>query len=227
MEHQSIGEATSSAFVDATGEPLLAGVSLDVSAEKAAELALKKKHEQLHKANEHLRELSVTDALTGIINRRGFDERLQREFNISTRYGSVLSVLLLDVDNFKSFNDNFGHGEGDKVLCRIADLLLCAARVSDLVCRYGGEEIALLLPNTDAKAAAVLADRICQCIANAPWEHLAVTVSVGVATTATEVLHASTLVRRADLALYEAKALGKNRSVPYEPSLEHGFAPAL
>jgi diguanylate cyclase (GGDEF)-like protein/PAS domain S-box-containing protein len=202
-------------FEDASGGHLLAGVSLDISAEKDAEIALKNSNEALHHANERLRELSVTDSLTGLSNRRGFDEQLQHEFKTAARYRSAFSMLLIDVDDFKSFNDTFGHTEGDEVLRQVASLLLQGARDTDFVYRHGGEEFAVLLPNTTLEAAGLLGQRICRSMASGSWKHRGVTVSVGAAASTGGLPNAAALVRRADLALYEAKAHGKNRTVPY------------
>lgn len=207
-------------FDGASGDRLLAGMSLDISIEKNAEIALKKSHEELHKANEKLRELAVTDGLTGLCNRRGFDEQLQIEFRRATRYHSDSSMLLIDVDNFKSFNDTFGHSEGDEVLRRVANLLLTGARATDIVCRYGGEEFALILPNTNLDAAVLLGQRLCSAVASAEWEHRGVTISIGAAANAGGLPNTAALVRRADLALYEAKARGKNRTVSYTVPLQ-------
>lgn len=210
-------------FEGTSGDQLLAGMSLDISVQKNAEIALKKSHEELHKANEKLRELSVTDALTGLCNRRGFDEQLQVEFKRAARYRTDFSMLLIDADYFKSFNDTFGHGEGDEVLRRVAKLLLDGARATDTVCRHGGEEFAMLLPNTDLDAALLLGKRICHSIASAEWKYRAVTVSIGAAASTGGLPNTAALVRRADLALYEAKAQGRNCAVSYV--LQTSFPP--
>ncbi len=202
-------------FYDASGARLLAGVSLDISVEKNAEIALKKSHEELHRANDKLRELSVTDALTGLSNRRGFDEHLKSEFKMAARYRSDFSMLLIDVDDFKSFNDAFGHAEGDEALRQVANMLFQGARATDIVCRHGGEEFAILLPNTSLDSAVLLGQRICHSISAASWQHRGMTVSVGAASSTGGLPNTAALVRRADLALYEAKAQGKNRAVAY------------
>lgn len=206
-------------FITSSGDRLLAGIALDVSIEKRAEIALKESHERLELANEQLRELSITDALTGIRNRRAFDEYLEQCIAVAGRYGFDLSMLLLDVDDFKSFNDTFGHEEGDEVLRSLSDLLVQEARSTDLVCRYGGEEFAVLLPNTGLDQALLLADRIRHSVATARWRRRAVTVSVGVCALGTCLTEESSFVHQADLALYRAKALGKNRVVPYHAEI--------
>jgi diguanylate cyclase (GGDEF)-like protein/PAS domain S-box-containing protein len=206
-------------FIGASGEQLLAGIALDLSVEKRTEAELRRSHEELHKANQRLRELAVTDALTGISNRRGFDERLQREFRIATRYGSDFSVLLVDIDHFKEFNDSFGHEAGDEALQRVAEQLIDCSRVSDLVCRHGGEEFALLLPRTTLDDAVALGERICASVAGATWKRRRVTVSIGAAAIATNPPNSAALIRQADLALYEAKSLGRNQVVAFSPAL--------
>ncbi len=199
----------------AGGTQFLAGVSLDISVEKQAEIELKKSHEKLRKANEKLRELSVTDALTGLCNRRGFDDKLQYEFKKAVRYSSDFAMLIIDVDNFKNYNDMYGHSEGDAVLKQVATLLLQGARATDVVCRHGGEEFAILLPNTELSGAMLVAERICRSVESAPLNRRRITVSIGVSANKDGLPNAAALVRRADLALYEAKAAGKNCALPY------------
>ncbi len=207
-------------FVDASGERYVANMSLDTSFEKEAELELKRSHEELFQANERLRELSVTDALTGLYNRRGFNDRIEQEIASAKRYGLDFSMFLIDIDDFKSLNDSFGHEEGDEVLRSIAALLQQGARASDTVYRYGGEEFAVLLPSTTLQAAVRLGDRIRLSIEMAPWKRRRVTVSIGASTNKPGWCDAATLVRRADMALYEAKGRGKNRVDAYRPELE-------
>jgi diguanylate cyclase (GGDEF)-like protein/PAS domain S-box-containing protein len=213
-------------FVNDAGARFLAGMSLDISVEKEAEAALKRSHDQLHAVNAQLRELTVTDALTGLGNRRGFDERLRQEFALAARYGFDFSLLLLDVDRFKDLNDTFGHEAGDEVLRQIAQLLAACGRHADLVCRYGGEEFAVLLPNTGPKQALLLGNRIRRKIENADWELRPVTISAGVSTNAPGVGSAVEMVRMADLALYQAKENGRNRVVSYRPVMEQAYPAA-
>ncbi len=200
-------------FVNAAGEHLVAGMSLDISLEKEAEHALLQSHEELHRANERLREMSVTDALTGLCNRRGFDERLLQELATASRHGFNFSMLMIDVDDFKAHNDSFGHDAGDKVLRQIAGLLRQCIRLSDVACRYGGEEFAVLLPNTNLTHALMLANRLRRSIEGAAWELGRISVSVGVGTSPHGRLNAAELIHATDAAMYEAKAQGKNRVV--------------
>jgi diguanylate cyclase (GGDEF)-like protein len=124
----------------------------------------------LRLANEKLERLATTDGLTGLKNHRAFQELLANEYARATRYKKPLSLVMLDVDHFKGFNDSFGHPAGDVVLKRVASLLQENARTTDVAARYGGEEFALLLPETGPRGAAMTADRILQAIARDAWE---------------------------------------------------------
>ena len=181
----------------------------------------------LRDANQKLALLATVDGLTGIPNRRRFDERLQAECRRSIREESPLSVILLDVDHFKAFNDAYGHLAGDDCLKRIARVLFeCIGRPDDLVARWGGEEFVVLLPGTSAPGASRVAERIRVNVREERIPHRAspvdpnVTVSLGTATVlAQEASDASRLVSLADEALYEAKAAGRNRSIARECAL--------
>ena len=168
---------------------------------------------KLQEANDRLLELAVTDSLTGARNRRAFDDRLATEFALSARHSHPLSILLLDIDDFKAINDSFGHEEGDAVIREVAQCLQRTARTTDMVSRYGGEEFAILLPNTPVDSAAQLAERMRTAIQSSFKRESPVTVSVGLATLSTSTPDSLTLVRQADDALYQAKSLGKNRVV--------------
>jgi diguanylate cyclase (GGDEF)-like protein len=159
--------------------------------------------------------LSITDGLTGLWNRRHFELMAAQELARSRRFGEPLSILMIDIDHFKSVNDQFGHQAGDAVLIEVASRLTYMVREVDLMARYGGEEFGTLLPKTDLKGASVLADRIRTAIADEPFEvdgrELEVTVSIGAAV---HPGHGDTLVAllaTADVALYRAKAAGRNR----------------
>ena len=169
-------------------------------------------HSELRTANERLRELSLTDPLTGCWNRRSFDERLTQALAASERDGGDLSVLMLDIDNFKRVNDTYGHEIGDKVLCHVARVLKEGARGTDVVCRYGGEEFAILLPRTTKEGALFIAERL-RLAVDSRWEGCPVTVSVGIGSHSPDLRDPAAVTRLADEALYEAKAAGKNRVV--------------
>ncbi len=185
-------------------------VDLDeLSARVHATFRVKKRHEVLVEMNQKLRSMSITDELTGLYNRRHFDERLSMEVESAHRYHHTLSCLMIDLDHFKQINDTYGHAVGDQVLCEIARIFEQQTRVVDLVARYGGEEFVILLPQTDAKGAYVLAERIrSRVMEHAFCEpmNLAITVSIGCASFDDDGLtNAVHLVKRADEALYEAK----------------------
>jgi len=179
--------------------------------------------QQLHEVNARLEQLSQTDALTGLANRRQFDQRLADEWQRCSRHGLWLAVVMLDVDHFKRFNDRHGHLEGDACLRRVAQALqACARRASDVVARYGGEEFVLLLPHTGLDEATTLARRCLQAVDEQAIAHgdsplgQRVTVSVGVVALpldASPGSDPSELLRRADEALYRAKAEGRHRVV--------------
>lgn len=172
---------------------------------------LREQQEKLRLANEQLQALATTDGLTGLKNHRTFKERLAEEFERATRYHLPLSLILLDVDHFKSFNDAHGHPAGDEVLKRVAKHLTESTRSTDFVARYGGEEFVVLLPFTHHQAALALAERTRAAIQGAKWELRAVTASFGVATINEGTHTASMLVEMADNALYRSKDTGRNR----------------
>jgi diguanylate cyclase (GGDEF)-like protein len=182
----------------------------------------------LRAANAQLEELSTTDALTGLANRRRFDARLAEEVQRAHRHAAPLALLLADIDHFKLYNDHLGHPQGDRALRAVASVLAQQARrPGELVARYGGEEFALLLPHADAAAAATVADRCLAAIATLALPHVAsptaahVTLSIGVAVLGRHVREeASALLQRADDALYAAKGAGRARGVvaPDPPS---------
>ncbi len=172
-------------------------------------LALGRRASQLY-------DLSSSDALTRLRNRRALQERLEEEFARSVRYGSPLSLLLLDLDGLKALNDRHGHRRGDDALVRVATAIHTSSRGTDVGARWGGDEFAILAPNTGREEALRLAERIRTLAAagGAPSSGT-VTVSVGVATldAARRTAASNDLVRAADAALYEAKRNGRNRVV--------------
>ncbi len=168
-------------------------------------------HDQLARQNARLAELATTDELTGVKNRRRFREDLELLFAQADRQGSPLSLIMLDIDHFKQFNDTFGHPAGDRVLRDVGSNLLAIVRGHDVVARYGGEEFVVLLPGTEADEAIDVAERIRSAIADHPWPSRKVTASLGVATSSIEVPDAATLVDHADRALYHSKQSGRNR----------------
>lgn len=168
---------------------------------------------------EQVSELALRDGLTGTYNHRHFQDVLESELHRLDRYGEKLSLMLMDVDDFKSFNDRFGHPEGDQVLKQTARLVRTSLRQSDMVFRYGGEEFAVLLPGTDTAAAACVARKLVETMRrNNLYQRKAetpipITVSIGVAGTGDTVESREALIKRADIALYQAKREGKDRVV--------------
>lgn len=164
----------------------------------------------LETQKDQLEIMATTDVLTGLKNHRYFQEKLMEEYQRSLRYKAPFSLLLLDVDHFKAFNDLYGHPAGDAALKQVGTILKTVARETDCVARYGGEEFALILPNTDKEGAIIIAERLRKAVETAVWEHRAVTVSVGISTFGEQVENAHGHVEAADQALYLSKAAGRN-----------------
>ena len=153
---------------------------------------------------------SVTDALTGLYNRRYFNNNLKAESERSDRYGSHLSLILLDVDFFKKYNDTFGHTEGDKILSMIGNIIKKCIRQTDSGCRYGGEEFAVILPESDIDSASLTAERIRNCVASETAElNDGVTISAGISQYLLK-QNLTEFVKNSDSALYKAKESGRN-----------------
>jgi diguanylate cyclase (GGDEF)-like protein len=163
---------------------------------------------------EEVNRRAETDALTGLANRRRFDESLQRELSHSDRFGQPVSLVLVDIDHFKTVNDTHGHEAGDAVLRAVARMLADGVRGVDVCARFGGEEMAILLPQTTAAGAFELADRLRRRIAGRPIRHnesdITVTASFGVASYPDVVPVRDGLFQAADAALYSAKHDGRN-----------------
>ena len=183
---------------------------------------LERLNAQLSEANAHLERISAFDSLTGIANRRRFDDYFEEEWRRTRRNGAHLSLIMIDIDHFKRFNDRYGHQAGDSVLHRVAHTLSKELhRAGDLVARYGGEEFVVLLPAADAERALKFAERLRAGVEAMGIAHEAnpsstrLTISLGVATTMPreKAVTARELVHQADRALYRAKQHGRNRVV--------------
>ena len=188
------------------------------------EQSLGRERELLAKLREHnayLEDLACTDPLTSLRNVRSFDSTLEQEFKVAKRYDQPLSLLMLDVDHFKSVNDSYGHPSGDCVLRELADILRESVRESDVVARTGGEEFSILLPRADRDQAARLAERIRNETFSRRFlfdgQSMRITVSVGLATYPrdAEIISPRHLVCYADRALLVAKQDGRDRVVPF------------
>lgn len=180
----------------------------------------------LNQTNQILEKISTHDPLTNLYNRRYFDQYLEAEWeNVSISH-QTLSLVMVDVDYFKPYNDHYGHQDGDQVLRLVADALShCATRSRDVVARYGGEEFAMILPNTDFQGAGFIANAVCLKIRELEIPHIRsphdqyITVSAGYASVRFQDwadLQKTDLIARADKALYEAKSRGRNQAVAYE-----------
>ena len=184
--------------------------------------------EDLKESNEELEQLLVVDEKTGLYNFRHFQRKLREEWQRAERYGTPLSLLFFDLDNFKQINDTHGHPAGDRALKEFATLVTGGARATDTAARYGGEEFAVILPHTDGPMAVRVAERIRAAVEEFPFlerdRPFRLTVSGGLATfpSTPEVESVDALVRAADQALYRAKDLGKNRIVSGGDNPRHG-----
>ena len=172
---------------------------------------LEQHQRKLEASQAHLNEQSTTDTLTGVRNRRALDRSLDEEVARAGRQNLPLSLIMLDVDRFKQYNDSFGHPAGDEVLRGVAKVLQLSVRPYDIVARYGGEEFVAILPATGADGALMLAERCRRAIQRAVWPNRAVTASFGVTTLGAG--GGAELLAAADKALYKAKETGRNRVV--------------
>ena len=200
----------------ADGSTMVGGFWINVTEQLRSDTELRRQRAEIEAANVRLSELAATDSLTGLANRRVFDERLAVEFAQAKRKKRELSVMILDLDGFKRRNDLYGHQQGDAALRQFARLLEEATREGDLAARYGGEEFVLLLPETDDAQAAQLADRILEKIRAAVWEDEPLTTSIGAASLDAAMASDQRLVSLADEALYAAKRAGRDRFVSYK-----------
>lgn len=170
---------------------------------------------QLQKALDELAQMSRIDGLTQVYNRRHWQDSLKQEYAKACRHDKKLSLIMLDLDHFKRLNDDYGHQCGDMVLIETSALIATLLRVGDVFGRYGGEEFAIILPETELKGAIELAERVCYAVNNSLMtynnEVIKVTISLGVAELLGTEKSYEDLITRADSALYQAKALGRNQ----------------
>ncbi len=193
-------------------------VHTEALAQQKEELELANK--LIQGANQLLRSLVVEDGMTGLKNHRAFQETIADEVVRAKRQKNVLSLLMLDVDHFKAYNDTYGHPEGDVILQKIAELITLNKRETDIAARYGGEEFAVILPDTDAEGAMVIAERIRTAVESASWLRTMVTVSMGICTLSAGITCAHEMIAAADKALYDSKSGGRNKISVYYPEAD-------
>jgi diguanylate cyclase (GGDEF)-like protein/PAS domain S-box-containing protein len=194
----------------------------EMAERKKTEAALKETAIELNRLNNALREKSIRDGLTGLFNHRYFWQLFRRDFSLSERHSGNISCLLIDLDFFKKVNDNYGHLVGDMVLKGVARKLSKNVRKTDIVSRYGGEEFAIILPNTELLGAMKFAENIRDVIANSIFRkgglRIRITASIGVsAKLEHHAVSAEKLLDYADTALYDSKQTGRDKVVCYQP----------
>ncbi len=179
---------------------------------------LRRSRTQIQERNRELRLLATRDPLTGCLNRRTFFESFERQWSLAARHRRELCCLMLDIDFFKSINDNHGHSTGDEVLRRVAKALQEGCRKGDMLCRYGGEEFCIIMPETSLDACEEFANRIRENVAatNMDVEGLSVTISIGMSSTRSGAPEAQALLDEADKSLYIAKRSGRNRACRWD-----------
>jgi len=180
--------------------------------------------------NANLYHLAITDGLTDVFIKRHFNQKLHEEVVRADRYKRPISLIMIDIDHFKKFNDTYGHQLGDLVLSKTAGLLKRNVRDPDIVARYGGEEFTIILPETNSEGAHVSAERIRKVIEASDYpgpnnEKLKVTISMGIATYPEHSKTEEGLIKKADIAMYKSKENGRNRATIYSPKIESQKTP--
>jgi len=210
---------------DKSGDDKFDDVDLSLLEILGPQIAVALESAEWHERATQFQLMSITDPLTGLLNRRYLEERLTDELNRSERYNYAMSCLMIDIDDFKSYNDRNGHQAGDVALKITAHALKAALRSADVACRYGGEEFCILLPQTSLSEAGVIAERMRQRVAEREYPYGKsqplgnVTVSIGISTLGKYIDTGDKVIAAADRALYTAKAQGKNRIEFYADNL--------
>jgi diguanylate cyclase (GGDEF)-like protein len=186
-----------------------------LSRQVVSQLDLRLQKVLLEEKNRRFYALATNDSLTGLFNHRAFHHELTRLFASSARHGRPLSLILIDIDQFKPYNEEFGHPAGDEVLKRFAAQLKALAREMDVAARYGGEEFALILPESDGLSAIGAAERFRRALSDTAWPHRAISASFGIATFSWATMDHNHLIREAETALRHAKAQGRDRATHF------------
>jgi diguanylate cyclase (GGDEF)-like protein/PAS domain S-box-containing protein len=195
---------------------------IDVTKRKETENIAVQKIQLLESEIVTLDKLSLTDELTSLFNRRALFKHLELHYRIAQKESLSLSFILADIDDFKGYNDVFGHLAGDEVLKLLANAMMASFRRTDIICRYGGEEMAVILPSTDAKEAKIMGERLRKEIEEFKWPNRGITLSIGVATLSPQINQTASLggtnnfITMADIALYSSKRSGKNKTTHYK-----------
>ena len=195
---------------------------IDVTKRKDAENIAAQKISRLENEIVALDKLTMTDELTSLLNRRALSKHLELNYRVAQKDSQPLSFLLVDIDDFKGYNDAFGHLAGDEALKLLSNAMRISFRRTDIICRYGGEEMAVILPSTDVNEAKIMGDRLRKEIEDFKWPHRRITISVGVATISPRVSQTASLggvrnfITMADIALYSSKRSGKNKATHYD-----------
>jgi diguanylate cyclase (GGDEF)-like protein/PAS domain S-box-containing protein len=184
-------------------------------------IALRQSRDEVSRQNQALQILATQDPLTGLLNRRAFFERFEAEFNRAERHGHDLACIMVDIDHFKSVNDNHGHQVGDEVLQAVSQKLRACLRDSDIACRYGGEEFCLILTETGAQGAHQTAQRLRQAVSAEAIFGINITISLGISSLRHASANPFELLSQADRALYKAKNSGRNRVVDYNKMMKN------
>lgn len=181
-------------------------------------IARTRTHVELKQAKEKLLRMAITDELTGLVNRRYFMGRLLHEYERIKRYETVFTLLMIDLDHFKNVNDSFGHQAGDVILRTVSDSMKLSLRLSDIIGRIGGEEFAVILPETDLNSGMIIGERLRKRVEALEIPHrestIRMTISLGASKSSKDDLSIDDVIQRADSALYRAKENGRNRIYP-------------
>ncbi len=203
-------------FTDRVGGPVFGESDVELLKAIAPQLAVALDRKALKIRAGELEKRSITDSLTGLMNRGYIEERLVEEMNSASRHRFPICLLMIDVDNFKQYNDTYGHPAGDTALVLVASVLKDTLRAADVAARYGGEEFAVLLPQTAVEEGKAIAERLRQRIERTEFPKRRVTISIGLAAYSNEFAEPKDWITAADMALYEAKGLGRNIVQNYE-----------